>query len=106
MADRLRDEQLAFNAIRDELHKRSRRGFHALLALVPGGGAPRVNRTTGRVNNVQQGASQGKMAIYSIAAGEVARTLNDEERAVLRATGGVPAWFLPKVIAHARTIKM
>lgn len=114
-APRLRDETLAWLAVRDRLERRSRRTVYGLLVRIFGGRgrtAAREAVTSLRVRNVSRlgiepprpelgnlvpKPASPHMVRYSLAVDEVAHRLTEDERRELRANGAVPDWFLPAV---------
>ncbi|HEX6501379.1 MAG TPA: hypothetical protein VF054_20465 [Micromonosporaceae bacterium] len=100
MAPRLRDERLAWLAVRDELNRRARRGPKAaimrLLGAMPLGGT---------VRDVDEDRRTGVMMRYSLAVQDVAQLLRPEEREVLRESGQVPPWFLEAVTRRYRELR-
>lgn len=88
---RLRDERLCWLSVRDRLQRLAhrRRMWETLITL---GLAPTATREWERQ----------RMTRYAVAVDELVGRLSDEERAVLRAGGPVPDWFLPEVRRGAR----
>lgn len=110
---KLRDDRLCWLAVRDQLSRRARRNPLTLLAYVFRRRPRYVGTNPAGVRLVDNALGEpagrdiarGRMRRYAMAAYEVSARLNPDERQVLRTTGQVPAWFLPAVIAHARTIR-
>jgi hypothetical protein len=97
VAVRVRDERLAWLAVEPRLRRRSNRPtVFSLLAMVFTLGMSLHKRRYGPVD---------RMAVYSVAVDHVAGFLDDAERATLRATGAVPAWFLREVERAARDVR-
>ena len=97
-APKLRDDRLAWLAVRDRLRRRSRRrgpvGWVVVLA------------TFGIWLAVERGGRGGRrMAAYSVAVDHVAGYLNDDERARLRIGNILPPWFLFEVERAARRVR-
>jgi hypothetical protein len=105
---KLRDERLAWLAVRDELSRRSRSAFVTFFAFLAGGGAiPRFLGSRASIaSELKRERITGKMMRYSIAVDRVAARLNKDERTHLRETGRVPAWFLERVIAEEKAVKL
>src|SRR5262245_15487566 len=112
---RLRDERLAWLAVRDELVRTERRRIRSRIAAFLGGrnlaaARERIAGPRGRarreqaVGDVEVPLSSTYMVRSSLAVEEVAGRLSEQERATLRATGQVPDWFLGAVKATARHI--
>jgi hypothetical protein len=104
----LTDGRLAWLAVRDELRKQSRRGLGQLLlrlggALPASSGMSITSRVSAPVSAREQRNS--RMIRYSIVVDAMVRHLSDEERAILRADGTVPAWFLPRVLEDAKSVR-
>jgi hypothetical protein len=103
----LTDERLAWLAVRKDLRTMSvpHPALRILFALV------RV-RTGGRrlawsgETNVADDMKDKKMRVYAVAVDELSRRLSKEERVVLRSSGTVPAWFMPEVVATAKTVRL
>ena len=115
MAERLRDEQLAWLAVRDELRNHERRRITSRIGAFLDRRNLRMarERITGSaggrsgasgLGDVDVAPSSSYMVRASLAVNEVSRRLSDEERATLRATGQVPDWFRPEVTSVARHI--
>jgi hypothetical protein len=115
VTERLRDEQLAWLAVRDGLlrHDRrritsrvgaflDRRNRRAARERVTGG--PPDQRDDSGLGDIEVVPSSTYMIRSSLAVDEVSRRLSDAERATLRTTGAVPDWFLPEVTKVARHI--
>jgi hypothetical protein len=111
----LRDERLAWLAVRDELARTERRRIRSRISAFLGGrslssareriAGPRGRRRADqRLGDVDVPPSSTYMVRSSLAVDEVSRRLSDEERMALRATGRVPDWFIPEVRATARHI--
>jgi hypothetical protein len=99
---KVRDERLAWLAVRDELARRSRnrpltfvrRIFGNLTPTSKGFGHDTTAPVTGR-----------RMRRWSVAVHEVAQRLDAGERDVLRTTGRVPDWFLDAVRQRYRQLR-
>ena len=105
----LRDDRLAWLAVRDELRNRSRRGLGQLLLRLLGA-LPASSVVMSRANWMSEPVDareqrDSRMIRYAIAVDTVASHLSDEERAILRADGTVPAWFLPRVLEEAKSVR-
>jgi hypothetical protein len=115
MTERLRDERLAWLAVRDDLHRTDRRRISSRVAAI----LDRRNRAAARaritgphdgrrhdpgLGDVDVPASSTYMIRSSLAVDEVSRRLSVEERVALRETGRVPDWFLDEVKSVARHI--
>jgi hypothetical protein len=92
---KVRDERLAWLAVRDELARRSRRGPFTFLRRVFGNLAP---TGTGLGTDVTVPSRNRRMRRYSFAVHDVAQRLDAREREALRTTGRVPDWFLDAVV--------
>jgi hypothetical protein len=115
VTERLRDEQLAWLAVRDGLQRHDRgritsrigafldrRSLRAARERITG---PSAGRSGGAgLGDVEVAPSSSYMIRSSLAVNEVSRRLSDQERATLRATGQLPDWFLPEVTSLARHI--
>jgi hypothetical protein len=88
---RLRDERLAWLAVRDELNKRVYR--RQLVATV---------FTLGMMPGLTRSWASRRMTRYGITADQLATHLSHGERQVLRASGQAPDWFLPAVLRGRR----
>jgi hypothetical protein len=99
---KVRDERLAWLAVRDELTRRSRRGPLTFLRRVFGNMAP---TGTGMGTDVTAPSKNRRMRRYSFAVHDVAQRLDAGEREVLRATGRVPDWFLGAVTQRYRQLR-
>ena len=115
MTERLRDEQLAWLAVRDGLLRHDRRRITSRVSAFLDRRNRRAarERVTGRRSGQRDDSGLGDVTVppsstymirSSLAVDEVSRRLSDSERARLRATGEVPDWFLPEVTAIARHI--
>jgi hypothetical protein len=106
----LTDERLAWLAVRDELQRRSSRGFGQFLLRL-GGAMPGVQGNgmsiTSRVSAPTGAREQrnARMVRYGIAVDDLSRRLSPDERTTLREHGTVPDWFLPLVIEYAKTVR-
>lgn len=89
---KVRDERLAWLAVRDQLNRRSRR--RSVLGRLLGNLTP---TGTGFGTDLTRGSVKSRMMRYSFAVEDVAQRLSPQERQVLRATGEVPDWFLDAV---------
>ena len=84
---RLRDERLAWLAVRDELNKRvDRRRMVATLF------------TLGMLPGATRSWAIRRLTKYGIVVDQLATRLSDAERQVLRDSRQVPDWFLPAVL--------
>jgi hypothetical protein len=99
---KVRDERLAWLAVRDELTRRSRCGPLTFLRRVFGNMAP---TTRGLGTDVTVPSANRHMRRYSFAVYDVAQRLDAGEREVLRATGRVPDWFLGAVTKRYRQLR-
>jgi hypothetical protein len=115
VTERLRDEQLAWLAVRDGLMRHDRRRIRSRISAFLDRRNRRAarERVTGRragqrddsgLGDVEVVPSSTYMIRSSLAVDEVSRRLSDAERATLRTTGAVPEWFLPEVTEVARHI--
>jgi hypothetical protein len=115
MTERLRDEQLAWLAVRDGLLRHDRRRITSRIGAFLDRRNRRAarERVTGSRPGQRDGSGLGDVEVVpssayiirsSLAVEEVSRRLSDGERERLRATGEVPDWFLPEVTAVARHI--
>jgi hypothetical protein len=118
----MRDETLAWLAVRDELQRRSNRTVSAIIIRIFGGrgrAAAREAVTGMRVRSSNRIGMEPPrhdfenqipklvsphMVRYSLAVDEQAKKLTDAERVRLRSAGEVPEWFLPAVYAAAKNI--
>lgn len=114
-APRMRDEHLAWLAVREELERSTRQGVQGILRKLFGGRSRAEALTTARIRaglqkeerhigDVALKPSSPAMAHYSMAVHEQARRFTETERGVLRSTGQVPDWFLGAVRAAAKTM--
>jgi hypothetical protein len=115
MTERLRDEQLAWLAVRDGLLRHDRRRITSRIGTFldrrnrraarerVAGGRPGQRERSG-LGDVEVVPSSTYMIRSSLAVEEVSHRLSEGERERLRATGEVPDWFLPEVAAVARHI--
>jgi hypothetical protein len=114
VTERLRDEQLAWLAVQDELRRHDRgritsrigafldrRSLRMARERITGSRSGRARRDLG---DVELTPSSPYMVRSSLAVNEVSQRLSDQERATLRATGQLPDWFLPEVTSVARDI--
>lgn len=92
MAQKLRDERLAWLAVRDELNRRADRGPKARVMRLLGG-LPRG----AMARDVGGDRRKGVLMRYSLAVHDTAQLLSPDERRVLRESGQVPPWFLDAV---------
>ena len=94
---RVRDERLAWLAVRDRLARRSQRfgvmGWVAMLA------------TFGFAKHRARHIAANRMKAYSVAVDRAASFLTPEERTELRSVGTVPPWFLSEVERLARAVR-
>jgi len=86
----LSDERLCWLAVRDELDRRSRSSGKVFLVRL-------LTRSPRGGPTVSGDVISDQMREYAFAVDDLAAELNPAERQVLRATGQVPAWFLPSV---------
>lgn len=105
---KLRDERLAWLAVRDELSRRSRSCFATLFAFLGAGGMRigGIRGRTGIASELHNERITGRMMRYSVAVDRVSRRLSQDERVHLRETGRVPAWFVERVIAEEKTVTL
>lgn len=109
---RLRDERLAWLAVRDQLERRSRRGVFGILMRFLGArrrlsAARFAGLSTAWVAEEQRKEHlSARMMRYSIVVDRLARQLSAEDRQMLRDTGAVPEWFLPRVLAEAPKVRL
>jgi hypothetical protein len=97
VAPKVRDERLAWLAVRDRLARRSQRlGVMGWVAMVS---------TFGFAKHGTRQVPANRMKAYSVAVDRAAEFLTPEERAVLRSAGTVPTWFLPEVERLARAVR-
>ena len=92
---KLRDERLAWLAVRDRLSRR--RGLLAWLITFGSLGF--------RSPSTVSAGRRRRMERYSVAVDHVAGFLDEDERAALRAGGSVPRWFLPEVERVYRAVR-
>ncbi|GIH16940.1 hypothetical protein [Rugosimonospora africana] len=97
---KVRDERLAWLAVRDRLNRRSRR--RSVLGRLFGNLTP---TGTGFGTDLSRGSVKSRMMRYSFAVDDVAQRLTPEERQALRATGQVPDWFLGAVEKRFRELR-
>jgi hypothetical protein len=97
---KVRDERLAWLAVRDQLSRRSRR--RSVLGRLLGNLTP---TGTGFGTDLSRGSVKSRMMRYSFAVEDVAQRLTPEERQVLRTTGRVPDWFLGAVEKRFRELR-
>jgi hypothetical protein len=107
----LTDERLAWLAVRGQLKDLSQPNgvLHFFMRL----GRARssmgsVYTARGPYGQVNQDAdfTSRKMRTYAVAVDELSRRLTKDERAVLRESRTVPAWFMPAVIEEAKKIRI
>ncbi len=103
MEHRLTDERLCWLAVRDELDRRTRSGLAMTMLRLFASNSCRAGVTP--VRSVSGDMISERLMDYAFAVDELAASLDVEERATLRATGEVPAWFLPRVEERARQIR-
>jgi hypothetical protein len=115
VTERLRDEQLAWLAVRDGLMRHDRRRIASRIGTFLDrrnrraardrvtGGRPGQREDSG-LGDIDVVPSSRYMIRSSLAVEEVSHRLSDADRDRLRATGEVPDWFLPEVTAVARHI--
>jgi len=99
---KVRDERLAWLAVRDELARRSRRRPLTFLRRILGNLAP---TSKGFGQDATAPVAGRRMRRWSVAVFDVAQRLNPGEREVLRATGRVPDWFLDAVRQRYRQLR-
>jgi len=99
---KVRDERLAWLAVRDELSRRSRRGPVTFVRRVFGNMTPTGQ---GLGADLTVPAANRRMRRYSVAVHDVAQRLDAGEREVLRTTGRVPDWFLGAVVKRYRQLR-
>ena len=99
---KVRDERLAWLAVRDELARRSRNRPLTFLRRIFGNLAP---TTKGFGQDTTAPVAGRRMRRWSVAVFDVAQRLDAGEREVLRATGRVPDWFLGAVRQRYRQLR-
>jgi len=99
---KVRDERLAWLAVRDDLARRSRGGPFTFLRRVLGNITPTRG---GFGTDLTVPAVSRRMRRYSFAVHDVAQRLDAGEREVLRTTGRVPDWFLGAVTQRYRQLR-
>jgi hypothetical protein len=102
MPPKVRDERLAWLAVRDELKRYSRSRPMTFVMRIMGNMAP-TRRGFG--TDATEGVTTGRMRRWSFAVHDVAQRLDAEERRVLRTTGRVPDWFLDAVRKRYRELR-
>ncbi len=108
---KLRDERLAWLAVRDELrHRGTNNPVKALIRVLAAARPQAKMRRDGTAVAGLRGTEgidvvRGPMMRYAYAVDDVAKRLSDEERRVLRETGAVPDWFLPAVHRRSRELR-
>jgi hypothetical protein len=108
---KLRDERLAWLAVRDELRRRGTNNPFKALIRVTAAARPQAKMrrdgtaVAGLRGNEDIDIVKGRMMRYAYAVDDVAKRLSAEERQVLRATGEVPGWFLPEVHRRYRELR-
>lgn len=97
-APKLRDDRLAWLAVRDRLRSRSkRRGALSWIGVLATLGIWLAVEPRGRGGR--------RMAAYSVAVDHVTGYLNDDERARLRTGNSLPPWFLFEIERAARRVR-
>lgn len=99
---KVRDERLAWLAVRDELARRSRNRPLTFVRRIFGNLAP---TTKGFGHDTTAPVTSRRMRRWSVAVHEVAQRLDAGEREVLRATGRVPDWFLDAIGERYRQLR-
>jgi hypothetical protein len=99
---KVRDERLAWLAVRDELARYSRSRPMTFVMRIMGNMAP-TRRGFG--TDATEVVTTGRMHRWSFAVHDVAQRLDAEERRVLRTTGRVPDWFLDAVRKRYRELR-
>jgi hypothetical protein len=102
MTPKVRDERLAWLAVRDELARRSRDRPLTFLRRIFGNLSPTPK---GFGQDTTAPATGRRMRRWSFAVFDVAQRLDAGEREVLRATGHVPDWFLDAVRQRFRQLR-
>jgi hypothetical protein len=102
MPPKVRDERLAWLAVRDELERYSRSRPMTFVMRIMGNMAP---TRQGLGTDATAGVTTGRMRRWSFAVHDVAQRLDAEERRVLRTTGRVPDWFLDAVRKRYRELR-
>jgi hypothetical protein len=101
----LQDERLAWLAIRDELRQMCTK-LPGLKLIRIFGGLNRSQTSHLARRAMSDDLADRQMTKYALAADELVRKFTHEERHVLRETGQVPQWYIPTVLAEAKSIKM
>jgi hypothetical protein len=99
---KVRDERLAWLAVRDELARRSRDRPLTFLRRIFGNMAPTAK---GFGTDATAPVTSRRMRRWSFAVYDVAQRLDAREREVLRTTGRVPDWFLGAVRQRYRQLR-
>jgi hypothetical protein len=104
----LTDERLAWLAVRDDLSRLARRGslIHRVRDAL--GARQTLVRRDGTVLDTGSSSrrhTSAKMSAYAVAVDEMTQELTADDRRVLRTTGALPEWFLPKVKARYAQIR-
>jgi hypothetical protein len=103
-APKLRDERLCWLAVRDELARSAARSpANALIGVL---GMIRLRVAKAGEETAGERVRSRSMMRYAVAVDELSRRLTDAERAVLRATGEVPDWFLGEVRHRSRQVRL
>ncbi|AEW98276.1 hypothetical protein [Streptantibioticus cattleyicolor] len=109
------DERLCWLAVRDYVDKKSRRTgplgvLFMVLAASGGTGGPNGSTVggpagAGLAGDLRRDKASSRKARYALAVDIAPDTLSADERRHLRATGEVPAWFLPDVERRVAELK-
>jgi hypothetical protein len=99
---KVRDERLAWLAVRDELARRSRNRPLTFLRRIFGNMSP---TSKGFGVDTTAPATSRRMRRWSFAVHDVAQRLDTQERHVLRTTGQVPDWFMDAVRQRYRQLR-
>lgn len=98
------DDRLCWLAVRDSLDKKARKlSLFSVLAII--GSASRSRGAARLGGTARRDEASDKLADYAFAVDAAANNLTLEERRHLRATGEVPAWFVPDVEQRAAEIR-
>ncbi len=99
---KVRDERLAWLAVRDELARRMRNRPMTFLRRIFGNMTP---TTKGFGVDTTAPLISRRMRRWSFAVHDVAQRLDAQERQVLRTTGRVPDWFLDAARKRYRQLR-
>lgn len=100
---KLRDERLAWLAVRDQLRRAAGRSPLAIVANVLDHLRP--GRGLSAAPSGSEVRTNSRMRRYAVAVDLVSTRLNGDERHTLRETGAVPPWFLAAVRAEAQKVR-